>query len=177
MNRKSRHKTTPTNMPYMGIKVKDRNKSKIKLPSPCRQNEMIRAINLCQDATCQEYMELKPPFWPYGEPDLCNNYILKDPDCFDCFCINFPCHCVLNQVDLDTDLLDNVLLTKDVLRPTKKPRSVGPHKLISKKNGNNRKSCLGNKKFRSVSKLLYGISVDPNSNNGLKSPRHLLYKS
>ena len=28
------------------------------------------------------------------------------------------------------------------------------------------KSCLGNKKFKSVSKPLYGITVDPNSNNG-----------
>ena len=32
MNCKSEHKTTPTNMPYMGLKVKGRNKSKTKLP-------------------------------------------------------------------------------------------------------------------------------------------------
>ena len=42
----------------------------------------------------------------------------------------------------------------------KKPKSVGPHKLISKKNWNKKKSCLGNKKFRSVNKSLYGIHVD-----------------
>ena len=38
-------------------------------------------------------------------------------------------------------------------------------------------SRLGNKKFRSASKPLYGISVDPNKNNGLKSTWRLLYKS
>ena len=34
-----------------------------------------------------------------------------------------------------------------------------------------------NLKFRNVGKPLYGVFADPNSNNGLKSPRHLLYKS
>ena len=67
MNRKSQQQQkTPTDMPYMVLKVKGRNKSKTKLPSPCRQNQMICAINLCQDATCQEYTEVKPPFLPYG---------------------------------------------------------------------------------------------------------------
>ena len=87
-----------------------------------------------------------------------------------------------------TNLLDDVVLTEVVLRPTEKPRSVGQHKLILKKNGNKRKSRLGNKKFRSVCKPqnkkfrsvckpLYGITTNPNINNDLKSPRHLLYKS
>ena len=89
---------------------------------------MIRAINLRQDATCLESTRIKPPFLPFNEPNMCNDYILRDPEYIDRFCINFPCHCVLNQVDSDTDLLDNVLLTKDVLQPTEKPRSVGPHK-------------------------------------------------
>ena len=52
---------------------------------------------------------MKPALWPYDEPDLCNDYILKDLDYIDRFCINFPCHCVLGQVDLDTNLLGNVL--------------------------------------------------------------------
>ena len=89
---------------------------------------MICAINLRKDATCHESTKMKPPFLPYDEPDLCNNYILKDPEYIGRICINFPCHCVLDQVDSDTDLLDNALLMKDVLRPTEKPRSVGPHK-------------------------------------------------
>ena len=37
-----------------------------------------------------------------------------------------------NQVDLDTDLLDNVILHWVVIQPTKKTRSVGPHKSKSK---------------------------------------------
>ena len=81
---------------------------------------MICAIN----RHCQEYMEVKPPFLPHGEPDLYNGYILKDLVYIDRFCINFPFCCVLDQVDLDTDLLDNVVRRKDVLRPTKKPRNV-----------------------------------------------------
>ena len=90
---------------------------------------MICAINLCQDATYHESKKMKSPFLPFDEPDLCNSYILKDPEYIDCFCINFLGHCVLNQVDLDTDLPDNVLLTKDVLGTTEKPRSEGPNKL------------------------------------------------
>ena len=44
--------------------------------------------------------------------------------------INFPLHHAINQVNLNTYLLDKVILTEVVLRPTKKPRRVGPHKLI-----------------------------------------------
>ena len=36
MNCKSQHKTTKTNMLYIGVKVQNRNKSKTKPPSPCR---------------------------------------------------------------------------------------------------------------------------------------------
>ena len=46
-------------MPYM---VQGRNKSKTKLPSPLKQNQMIHAIKRCQDATHQEYTEVKMPF-------------------------------------------------------------------------------------------------------------------
>ena len=108
-----------------------RNKSKTSLPSPYRQKQMVRAIDLYQDATRQEYMEVKPTFLPYGELDLYNNYMLKDLNYIDCFSNNFPCHFVLNQVDCDTNLLDNVNFTKNILQPTRKQRSVGPHKLKS----------------------------------------------
>ena len=67
--------------------------------------------------------------------------------------------------------------TKVVIQSTKKPRSVGPHKLIPKKNRNKQKSRLENKKFRSVIKSLYGISTDHNNNNSLKPPQHILYKN
>ena len=116
-------------MPYLGLKVKDRNKGKPKFPSPCRYNQMICAINCCQDATRQANTKVKPPFLPYDEPNLCNDYILKDLVCIERFYISSPCDCVLNQVDSDTDLLNNVVLMKDILRPTKNSRSVGSHKL------------------------------------------------
>ena len=65
---------------------------------------------------------------PYDEPDLCNDYILKDLKYTDRFGINFPCHCVLDQVNLDTNLFNNIVLRKEVVRPTKKPRYVDPNK-------------------------------------------------
>ena len=73
---------------------------------------MICAVNLREDATLCESTKMKPPFLPLHEPNLCNNYILRDSEYIDCFCIKFPCHCVLNQVDSDTNLLDNMILTK-----------------------------------------------------------------
>ena len=94
---------------------------------------------------------MKPPCLPYGEPDLYSNYILKNPDFIDHFCINFPCHCVLNQVDSDTNLLDNMLLAKNILQPTKRPRSVGPHKSKSEKTTSKKESHLQNKKISRVS--------------------------
>ena len=127
------HKTTSTDIPYTDLKVKGRKNGKTKILSPCRRNRMLRAINLCQDATLCDSTKMKPPFLFFDEPSLCNDYILRDSEYIDRSCINFPCHRVLNQVDSDTDLLDNVILTKVALRPTKKPRSVGPHKSKSKK--------------------------------------------
>ena len=89
--------------------------------------------------------------------------------------INFPLHHALNQVDLKTHLLDKVILTEVVLRPIKKSRSVGPHKLVSKKNGNKKKLCLEDKKFRSVNKSLYGIHVDFDSDDDYVPLQRLLY--
>ena len=76
---------------------------------------MIRVINLCQDAALRESTKMKLPFLPFDEPILCNDYISRNQEYNDRFCINFPCHCGLNRVDSDTDLLDNVLLTKFIL--------------------------------------------------------------
>ena len=107
---------------------------------------MLRALDLCQDTGI--------------------DYLYKDIGYANHSCISFPFRQSLNQVDSSTDLLDKVNLTKAVPRPTKKPRSVDPHKLIPKENKNKRKTRLENKKSRSVSKPLYGVSTDPNSNNG-----------
>ena len=61
---------------------------------------------------------------------------------------NFPLDHALNQVDWNTNLVNEVFLTEVVLQPIEKPRS-GPHKKISKKSDNKRKSRLENKKHRS----------------------------
>ena len=113
---------------------------------------------------------------PFNKLNLDNGDLSTNSKYDNCFNINFPLYHALNQVDLNTNLLDKVILTEVVLQQTKKLMSVGPHKMISKKNGNKRKSRPGNKKFRSVSKPLYEVHANFNNKNGLKSLRHLSYK-
>ena len=81
-------------------------------------------------------------FLPCDKPDLCNNCILKDTEYIDCFCITFLCHYVFNQGDSDTDLVDNVILMKNILQPTEKPKSVGPNKSKLEKTTSKKKSPL-----------------------------------
>ena len=88
-----------------------------------RQSQMIYAITLFQDATCNESTKMKPP----------------------------------------SLLLDNVLLTKDILRPTKKPTSVGWYKSKSEKMTSKNKARLKNKKFRSVSTQVREVSAESSS--------------
>ena len=47
--------------------------------------------------------------------------------------------------------------------------------MISKKNGNKKKSRLENKKFRSANKSLYGIHVDPDNDDDNVPQQRLLY--
>ena len=103
---------------------------------------MFCVINLCQNAYLRGSTEMKPPFLPFDEPNQCNDYILRDSEYIDRFYINFPCHYNLNQVHLDTNLLNNFILTKVVLQTTKKTRSTGPHKSKSKKTTSRKKSRL-----------------------------------
>ena len=87
---------------------------------------MLHVINHRRNTFLQVSTRMKPPFLPFDEPNLCNDYISMDPEYNDGFCF-------LNQVDSNIDLLDNVLLTKVVAHPTKKPRNVDPHKSKSEK--------------------------------------------
>ena len=48
---------------YLGLKVKGRNKGETKLPSSCRHNQMICAINRRQYTTHKEHTEVKQPFY------------------------------------------------------------------------------------------------------------------
>ena len=108
--------------------------------------------------------------------DTSNNHLSMDLGHDNHSYINFPYYQGPNQVDSVIDLQDGVILPKVVTRPTKKPKSVGPHKLIPKKSRNKKKSRLENRKFRNVIKLLCGISAGHNNNNSLKPLQHLLYK-
>ena len=147
---------TTTNMPYPGLKIKGRNKRETKLSFTHRHNKMIHTINCWRYVAHQAHTDVKQPLLPYGELDLCNDYILKDPEYIDCFCINFLCHCVLKQVHLGTNLIYNMVLRKEGIRPTKEPRSEGPHKSKPEETTSTYKNTPKNKKFRSVSTHLPG---------------------
>ena len=115
---------------------------------------MLCVIHRCQNVYCQKPTYISQPFLLYNERDLCNDYISKGIGNNDRFCINFPCHCVLGHVLLDTDPIDDVGSWKEVVQPTKKPRSAGPHKSKLKKitteATNNKKIRQKNKKSKSV---------------------------
>ena len=91
---------------------------------------------------------------PPEEPDLYNDFISTEPDCIDCFLINFPQHCVFGHILSDSDLLNDVDSRKEVVQPTRKPRSVGPHKSKPKKITSKKKTNQKNKKSRSVTVLV-----------------------
>ena len=60
------------------------------------------------DAELRKPIEVTQPLPPPEEPDLCNDFISKEPDYFDRFCTNYPQHCVLGHILLDSAPLDNV---------------------------------------------------------------------
>ena len=76
---------------------------------------MIRAIHCCQVAKHLELIDLSQHILPYDEPDLCNDYITKEPDYMDRFHINFPRHCVLGHVLSDSNPLNNLGPWKEVV--------------------------------------------------------------
>ena len=108
-----RHNTQPkpslTNIPYYGLKAKERKNRKnrqTKTASSCQQILMIRALNLCQVAS--------------------NDHLLMDSGYDNHSCINFSFRQGLNQVDSSTNLLDKVILTKVVLQLTKETMEYRP---------------------------------------------------
>ena len=115
------------------MKVKGRQSYKNKAPSPCRWNRILCAIICCQDAIIQRSTRFKLSLLHFNELDIDNNHVLTNSEYDDQSGFNFPLQFALNQVDSTTNLLDDVVLTKVVLRPTEKPRSVGLHRLIPKK--------------------------------------------
>ena len=114
--------TSTTSLP--DLKVKTRSVGGTKFPSPCRRDQMIRAIHRCQVAKHLDLSDCSQHILPYDEPDLYNDFIAKEPDYKDHLCINFPCHCVLGHVLSDSDPLNDLGPWQEVVRPTKKPRST-----------------------------------------------------
>ena len=134
----------------MALKVKTRNDGETRFPPHRRRDHMICAIHCRQVAEHLKSIKISQHILPYDEPDLCNDYISKDLDYVDCFSLNFPRHCVLGHVHSDSHLLDELGSWKEVVRPTKKPRSVGPHKSKPKKTTSNKKTHQKTKKSRSA---------------------------
>ena len=106
--------------------VKGRKRGNTKAPSPCRQKLMLRSLNYCQEIKVRQTTKLKSSLFPFEELNMRNGDLSTNSEYDNRSNINFPLHHALNQVDLNTHLLDKVILTEVVLRPTEKPWSVGP---------------------------------------------------
>ena len=89
--------------------VKGRKSGNTKAPSPCRQNRMLRALNHCQDITVCGSTKLKLSLLPFEELNMGNNHLSTNSEYDNRSSINFPLHHALNQVDLNTNLLDEVI--------------------------------------------------------------------
>ena len=61
------------------------------------------------------------------EPNLCNNFISKEPNYIDRFHINFLIQWVFGHL-LDPDPLNDANSWEKVAQPSRKPKSVGPNK-------------------------------------------------
>ena len=138
--RRSQYNFISTNIPHNGLMIRRRKGDTSNTPSPCRRNIIIHSINHCQDSTVCEITKLKSAPLPLDKLNMCNSDLSTNSTYYNRSNTNFPLHNALKKVDSNTNLLDKVILTEVVLRTTKKPRIVGPHKLISKKNDNKRKS-------------------------------------
>ena len=123
----SQHKPISTNIPYNGLMVKGRKSGNTTAPSPCRQNWILYVLNLCQDIPFHGSTKLKS-LLRFDKLDIGNNHLLTDSGYDNNSYINLPFHRTLNQIYSSTNLLDDVILTEVIIRPTEKPRSVGPHK-------------------------------------------------
>ena len=79
-HRNSQYKFTSTNIPYYGLQVKRRKNGKTNSPSPRRRNRMLYVINHRRNTFLQVSTRMKPPFLPFDEPNLSNDYIFMDSE-------------------------------------------------------------------------------------------------
>ena len=101
---------------------------------------MLRATIRCQDDIICRSTRFKPSRLHYNKFEMNNNHLLINSTHNDHSILNFLLQFIPNQADYTKNLLDKVVLIEVVLRPTKKLRSVGPHKSILKKNDKQWKS-------------------------------------
>ena len=80
---------------------------------------MLRALNHCQDITVRASTKLKSSLLPFEELNMDNHDLSTNSEYNNRSSVNFPCHHAPKQVDLNTDLLVEVILTEVVLRQTK----------------------------------------------------------
>ena len=72
------------------LPVKTRSAGEYKVPHPQRLRQMIWATSCRKDAERRKLIEATQPLLPPEEPNLCDNFISKEPGYFDRFHINFP---------------------------------------------------------------------------------------
>ena len=92
--------------------IKGRKRGNTNDPSPCRRTQILHSLNHCQDFTVPEHTKLKLSRLPFEELNMGNSGLSTNSE-YDNLSnnINFPLLHALNQVDLNSDLLDKVVLT------------------------------------------------------------------
>ena len=91
--------------------VKGRKSGNTKAPSPRKQNQMLRSLNRCQDITGCENTTLKSSILPFEELNMGNGDLSTNLEYDRRSNINFPLHLTLNQVDSNTNMLNEMILT------------------------------------------------------------------
>ena len=113
---------------------------------------MLWAINI--RCNYQDLNNTEHHSQPSNGSDLCKDYISIKQGEDNWFSISFSKNCVFGYVLLDTDPLNDVIPWKEVVRPSKKPRNVGPRRSNpiqkARKTTSNTKLQQHNKKSRSV---------------------------
>ena len=106
--------------------------------NPHHEHTRLVRIDLsCQDDIIRRSTRFKPPLLHSNEFNMNYNHLSVDSTHTDHSILNFPPQFTSNQVDSTTDLFDEVVSTEVVstevvIRPTEKPRNVGPHKSLDR---------------------------------------------
>ena len=80
---------------------------------------MLRALNHRHDITVRASIKLKSSLLPFEELNMDNDDLSTNSEYNNRSSVNLPCRHAPKQVDSNTDLLDEVILTEVVPRPFK----------------------------------------------------------